>query len=664
MPGLQPPNRQPGQGMLLTTPNVDQAVARRQVEERTAINPADRDLSSAAMHLAQVEQTLGAGLDQMTVPAGLVNRLDTELEARRQRREPLEAEWIDAYRRYNNEYDPTTKSRFRPNKSKIWVGLTQAKVHAAHAAIMEMFSDSVWDLEPGRIPRRMTLNPELLAQGVTPEMIKEEIRRRVEELKSDMDEQLEDTDLEEHLDAATLECVITGSGCIKGPITSVDEEVEHQLAYDASGAMTMAAHQRSGFKPELCYVSIFNVYPDMEAAHSHKGNGIFEEMYMTRGELMRLAMHPGFDTIAILRILRDFPNGNLSLRPYQVTLRSLAGDADPQASKRYRVVEYVGPISGMELEQAGVRIPYELRSLEVFATVYYCGQYVLKARLHQGKLPYYIFPYARRTGLGPYGKGIPMLGKSSQDGVNAAARIAMDNAAIASGPLVEANTKLLAPDEDPSDIRGWKVFLSHHDGMHNKRAVSIYDIPAYTPYFMQIIDKFRELMDEEVFLPSVTQGQSSKHQTDTATGMSILNSNANRALKKVMKNIDGYCIEPLVEAWYLWNLRHNPDASILAPAKARASGYAGIVAREIRAQRLMQFTQVFGPHPDFKSTNAMRATARAMELPPDDLIATEEEKAGSVAQDVGGGAGPGGPGAPADQQQPAAPRQPAERQPR
>lgn len=605
-------------------------------ENMNAISNADLSLSNNALHLADVENTLGQSLEMMSRPSAMVNRLEMKLEERKRRREPIENEWLDAYRRYNSEYSPSVKARFKPGKCQIWVGLTHMKVHTAHAAIMDFLDRDSWDLEPQPIPDDATIHPQLQSMGVTLDDIREELRLRTENMKTEITNQLDDADFPENLDLAALECVITGTGALKGPFTVRESGSEWQVGFDANMEAVATEVQRSGFKPDSSYVSVFNVYPDMECQNVQKGDGIFEELYLTRAQMIDLAMQDGFDTISILRILRDYPKGNANIRPEQIELRRISGDADPSASNRYRVVLYHGSVTGDELSYSGVKIEQNMRSLQTIGCIWYCAQYVMKAKQHKGRIPYHIFQYVRRTGFGPYGKGVPILGRTSQDAVNAGARILIDNAGIASGPYVEANMELLAPGEDPTDLHGWKVFQSRHDGNQSKKAISIYNIPAYTDQFIKIIHLFRQLMDEETFQPSLSSGMEGVNTNDTATGMSIMNSNANRSTKKVMKNIDAGGIEPFIEAYYQWNMYYNPKRNILGNMKPVALGAAAAMAQEFQTQRLMQFGQLFQGHPDLKSTDLMRETAQSMDIKPDTVIVSDKEKMGQVAQDQGG----------------------------
>jgi hypothetical protein len=411
----------------------------------------------------------------------------------------------------------------------------------------------------------------------------------------------------------------------------------------------------------------------MECNDVQKGDGIFEEMLMTRGELIALMEQPDINGDAILATLQEKPYGNAVIDPIMSELRMLSGDPDPMATNRYSVVEYYGPIMGRELAQAGMSIPDKFMNMQVNANVLFTGRYILRAKVHKGIIPYHLMPYVQRPGKSPFGKGLPMLCKHSQDTINGSARMMLDNAAISSGPIIEANQILLAPGQDPRDIHGWKVFISKIDPIsgQNVRAIHVYDLPNYTPYFLKLIEMFRAYMDEESFIPSLTGGQQGSRTTKTALGMSILNANSNRTLKKIMRNVDNYGIKPLIRAYVEWNMRYTPDMSMLARVRVKAKGVASVMAAEMQVDRLMALTGAFGHLPFFKVVNAMRQIVDGMDLPVDDLVMNDQEMAGLIAMDTQGGAGetemaaatpqPGGPAQPPTQNPGKTPQQGAMR---
>ena len=601
--------------------------------------------------LMQRGQEVANGLAQLPNPSSLVAGLQGKLSERKVRRMLLEQEWLECYRRYDGQYDAATLAKIRATgRCAMWLGFTGMKVHTGHAAVMEFLvgtDDSPWDLEPEPVPRHLMLPPQYLQAGITREVIQEEIRVRTEDLKSEMEGQLEDSDFVTHLDSAVLEMCITGTGAMKGPITVRDHRDEWDMVLDAQSMKLYPKEAEvRGYKPKVRAISIFSCYPDMEAANVQDGDGFFEEELLSRGEMIELCTEPDVDPLAVLAILNEQPYGNAEMTPELVQLRLLSGDTDPAATNRYAVYHYYGPITGKQLALAGLNVPQEMHALQITAYVMFCQGRILRARLHKGPIPYHLIPYVRRPGNSPFGKGIPMLAKDTQDAVNAAARMMIDNAAISSGPLIEANTALLAPGEDPRDIHAWRVFLSKINpgtGTAETRAFRIHDLKPHTQLFIALINLFRQFMDEATFIPSVTEGLVGVKSPRTATGTSILNANSNRSMKTIMRHVDNYGIKPLIRGFYLWNMRYNPNLDILARVKIRTKGVAAVMARELQADRIMALTAAFGHQPWYKVVEGAREIARSMDIPEDKLVMTDEEMAGTVAPDIEGGAGPSEP---------------------
>ncbi|HOI08670.1 MAG TPA: hypothetical protein PK213_16225 [Deltaproteobacteria bacterium] len=638
------------------------------MQDLTRIAPPVSDHSPGGNNPLQGAQ-VNVPLGDMNIPMpyNLIATLHQKLEARRLRRRVLEVEWIDAYRRYDGQYDPTTLNKIQALKrSAVWLNFTSMKVHQAHAAIIDFLvgqDEAPWDIDPEPMPAGMIVPIEYVQQGITPEIINEELKHRCERLKQCMKDQLAEAGFVKHLDSSVLEMCIPGTGALKGPITIKRRERQdyNMVLNPATRQMYPQEVTVGGYMPELAAVSIFSLFPDMECPDVQKGDGIFEEQLVTRAELIDLLYQPDINKEAILATLTENPNGNAVVDPIMCELRMLSGDPDPMSTNRFSVVEYYGPVLGRELAATGMNIPQKYLDLQVNANVLFTGRYILRAKVHKGMIPYYLFPYVQRPGMSPFGKGIPMLCKHTQDTINGAARMMLDNAAISSGPIIEANSILLEPGQDPRDIHGWKVFVSKIDPVtgQNVRAIQVYDLPNYTHHFLRMIEMFRAYMDEESFIPSITGGQQGSRTTKTALGMSILNANSNRTLKKIMRNVDNYAIKPLIAAWVEWNLRYNPNISMLARVKVTAKGVLSIMAQEMQIDRLMALTGAFGHLPYFKVVNALRQIVEGMDMPVDDLVMSDQEMAGMVSPDIAGGAGatemaaatpqPGGPTQPPTQ---------------
>ncbi len=593
--------------------------------EQIAITPDDLRASPAAGRVLAAQQALGSLLTHLAQPSILAARLDSKFEDRVQRRRVFEQIWLEMYQRYNNQYPESIRARIHPRKSHLFVGMTALKVNSAHSAIMDFLRGSgedklPWDIQPAKIPENA-----ILPEGMDINALREVVQERADAMSIVIENQMDDTDFEEELDLAVLEMCITGTLAMRGPMT-VPETGKFWEMDTFNGNEMSEVDAELKYKPASKYVSIFNIYPDMEAPNVQAGDGIFEEMRLTRKQLLDLALRDNINMAAVLEVLKQTPNAEVT--SYQATLRHILGDTMPNVTSRYSVKIYFGEITGEELRGTGlVQIPDDAMNIPIMAEIWYCGNHIFRARVHKGPIPYYIVPYVRRGNI-PYGKGVAELGLSSQDAINGAARAIMDNAAIAVGPVVEKNLQLLEinPGKDINDIAAWEVILSSHDGQNGKKAVTFTDIPAYTQQFMLILDKFRALMDEETFLPSIGSGMQGVGTTKTFSGMSLLNSNANKTLKKVMRNIDDRLIEPHTEAMIDWNLRFNPKEEIRGPMKVVAKGSQSLMAQELRTQRLLTLLQIIQGNPNYKEDEVVRMLAVELGVPPSKVVLTKEEK--------------------------------------
>ena len=594
---------------------------------RPAIQAPDLLISPHAGKLREIERKLGAGLEKVSRPSIVASRINKLLEERRNRRMDIEEEWLDSYRRYNAEYSGAVRARLlaQPNRSKLFVDLTRMKTDAAHADIMSVLrppgGEAPWLLKPDEIPET-----DPMPDGVSAGEVKEDRKKRVRGMATEIKNQLSDSDFDEGLDMAVLEQCILGTGAMKGPFTMPDTKPRWDMFMDANQKAVVSYNRPTGYRPAVKYVSIVNCYPDMELMNVQDGDMI-EVMPMSRRQFMRLVDAPRINAGAVLRCLREFPEGNYTPLPHIQELRRISRDAWPSVSKMYEVICYYGEITGNELREAGVDVDDAHLHLSVTAEILISDPYILRIRKHDGPIPYYLFNYRRRATVSPYGKGVPQLVKNSQDAINGAARFIMDNAAIASGPMVELNMMLMRmqPGQDPTDIHGWKVYTSSHDGHSGKRAVHITDLPAYTEQFIRIIDLFRRFMDEESGQPSLSTGMTSQGTTKTATGMSILNTNSSKIRNHTVRYVDDQLIEPLIEGMYDWNMRYSVKEWLLVPARVQAIGAQSLMAREIESQRILSAFQMFMGHPAFKENQAMRSFFRAVGLPADEYALSDEE---------------------------------------
>lgn len=593
-------------------------------------------------------------------------RLRSMFDEFKEARRDTENEWIEDLRQFSGQYSPDILARLNGGagqRSKVFVGLTRTKVMAAYSRIVDLLfqtSDQFFSIKPTPRPtinprKRMQMQQNLvqnimaMAQGQPPEVIQQvfvENEERIEaglrqqeedwaalaakEMQTDITDQLLEQNADQKLKEAMLEACIYGSGALKSGTVKIETSQAYSLATDDLGNESYEMNLQEQVRPEIESVSIFDLYPDPYCTTLEDCDGLFRRHILTRRQLRDLADLPSFDTEMILSVLKDNRKGNHTEENHERTRRRIAGINENQNSHRYELLEYWGSIDGYDLVDAGVELPEGSDPSEEFdANIWLTGTKVIKASLNAVKgyrIPYQIFPY-ERTPHQFWGIGVPRMMRDSQQTMNAATRIWLDNMALSSGPMVEVNTDLLAAGEDPTDLHPWRVFLrSGGDG--SMPAVRYYQPTANANGLNQIIEIFRRFADETTSLPSYTHGEQSQGLNKTATGMSMLMGAANVALKSTIKNIDDFLIRPMIESLFHFNMEFGTNERAKGDLKIVARGSTALIQKEVQSQRLLQFLSLVSNPMDaglVDRAKLLRDIAASMEIDAEKVIKTEEQ---------------------------------------
>jgi hypothetical protein len=621
---------------------------------------------------------------------GLGPRLQSLFREYKDARKDNEDEWLSSFRQFLGQYDPDTLAKLTGSRSKIFVGLTRTKVMAAFSRMVDLLfqpGQNFFGIEPTPIPELDPLEMAEITKNATAEVmavsgavaptqvmdiinerkdeltdeVREEVKRRArlasEEMSLLIGDQLQEASAEQKIKEAIMESVIFGTGCIKGGTIRIDRQKRWKRSL-VNGVQTHALMVIERVKPDIESVSIFDIYPDPYATSNTDLHGLFRRHVLTRRQFRDLKDLDGFDGDAIIEILTDSPRGNYVEEDHERIRREAAHiRLQSGPNNRFEVLEYWGSINGTDLVDAGVELPKDSEEDDEYdANVWICSGRVVRATLNpipDGRIPYNCFPYERNPHQF-WGTGVPRMMRDSQQTMNAATRIFIDNAAIASGPLVEVNTDFLEAGEDPRDIHPWRVFL-RSGGDPTAPAVRFNQPIANTGGIINIIELFRKFADETTSLPSYTHGDQGQSMNKTATGMSILMGNANVSLKSTLKNVDDFLIIPLIQALYHWNMEWSDNEKAKGDLKIVARGSTSLIQREVRSQRLLQFLSLISNPMDVaivKRKELLTEIAKSMDINPDEVLKSDKEleiEAQAVQQQMlaAGGPGGGGPGGPA-----------------
>jgi hypothetical protein len=231
---------------------------------------------------------------------------------------------------------------------------------------------------------------------------------------------------------------------------------------------------------------------------------------------------------------------------------------------------------------------------EYCCEVWVIGSYVIKATLNYdplGRKPYYKASYEEIPGSF-WGNAPPDLIKDAQSVVNASMRALVNNVGIASGPQVMVNLDRLPAGEEITDLKPWKIWQVVSDPQGpggSQQPVEFYQPDSRAAELMGIIERFMNFADEWSGIPKYLTGDAPGGAGRTASGLSMLMSNAGKSLKQVVANIDNNVLRPLLERLHYWNMLYSQDPELKGDVQVVARGANALIAKEAAQVRRTEF---------------------------------------------------------------------------
>jgi hypothetical protein len=591
-------------------------------------------------------------------------------------REQDEQRWLRAYRNYRGLYGSDVQFT-EAEKSRVFIKVTKTKTLAAYGQIVDvLFANNRFPLsvDPTELPegvvKDVSFDPkepkELrgstslstspygykgdgkdLPKGATAKTLEgmlgplEDKLKDVENLKAEVGktptaitfspalvaaknmekkihDQLEESGASKHLRSTAFEMALFGTGVMKGPF-AVDKEYPN---WDEEGEYDPTIKT----VPQVSHVSVWNFYPDPDAANMDEAQYVIERHKMSRSQLRALKKRPHFRSEVIEAAIAE--GENYTKESWEDDLSDYAPE---HGIDRFEVLEYWGMCDTEMLLDQNIEIPKDLQNLdELQVNVWICNGKLLRMVLNPFKpstIPYMAAPYE----LNPYsffGVGIAENMDDTQTLMNGFMRMSVDNAVLSGNLLIEVDETNLVPGQDLSVYPG-KVF--RRQGGAPGQAIFGTKFPNVSQENLQLFDKARQLADESTGLPSFAHGQTGVSGVGrTASGISMLMNAASGSVKTVIKNVDDYLLKPLGEGLFRFNMQFNYDKNIKGDLEVKARGTESLMANEVRSQRLMQFLQVASNPalaPFAKFQYVIREIAKAMDLDPDKVTNNMDEAA-------------------------------------
>lgn len=590
-----------------------------------------------------------------------------------------ESRWLQSYRNYRGLYGPDVQFT-ESEKSRVFIKVTKTKVLAAYGQLCDvLFSQNKFPIgiEPTILPEGVVETAHVdpkepeeatsvqdpygyagdskdIGPGATTDSLinmlgpLEEELKGIEKLKEGpgltqtaitfhpamvaakkmekkIRDQLEESAATKHLRFSAFECVLLGTGIMKGPFA-----VDKEYARWAKGGKYDPIVKTT---PKVEHVSVWNYYPDPDANSMDDATYIVERHRMSRPQLRELKKRPFFLEDSIESAIeygesynREWWEDDLDDDIYAAGDGSSTSGTDVE---RFEVLEFWGTIDRETAEEANMDIPKSLKNTdELQINCWVCNEHVLRLVINPftpKRIPYFSCPYE----INPYsffGVGLAENMDDTQTLMNGFMRMAVDNAVLSGNLLIEVDESNLVPGQDLTVYPG-KIF--RRQGGAPGQAIFGTKFPNVSNENMQLFDKARQLSDESTGLPSFSYGQTGVSGTGrTASGISMLMGAAAGSIRTVVKNFDDYLLRPLGESLYAFNMQFDYDEETDGDLEVKARGTESFMKSEVRSQRLLTFLQVASNPvlaPFAKFPYIMREIATTMDLDVDKITNNPEE---------------------------------------
>jgi hypothetical protein len=590
--------------------------------------------------------------------------------AKRAKEQEVETRMHQSLRQRRGEYDPEILVKIRATQgSEIYMMLTAVKCRAAGAWLRDTLlgqrNEKAWTLRPTPVP---TLSPDKVAElreaaisqlaslfmqtGMMPPptqirslleemrdefMVKqqEEATKRVERMEMKMEDQLVEGSFLYAMSQFIDDLTTFPSAVMKGPIVRRKPKMQW-----IAGAGGFTLDYKEDIVLEWERISPFDIYPSPDAAGVNDGF-LIERHKLRRADLEALKGVEGYDDASIDLVLDEYGKGGLQNWTANDSQRALAEGKDTSAvmsnpEGMIEALQYWGQVQGKLLQEWGVEGATEPLK-EYNCEVWLIGQYVIKADINYhpaGLKPYFKSSYEEIPGSF-WGNSVCDLARDTQSMCNAAARAISNNMGIASGPQVGVNVDRLPPGEDLTQMYPWKIwqFTDDISGANTKDPVIFFQPESNVQQLMAVYEKFSVMADEHTGIPRYMTGDAPAQGAGrTASGMSMLQSNASKTIKQVVGLIDVNVITPLIERLYFWNMKYNPDPELKGDVNIVARGAMSIVAKESAQVRRNEWLVATANPFDMQivgmegRAEVLRETAKTLDMPNPDRIVPSPEK--------------------------------------
>lgn len=596
--------------------------------------------------------------------------VDTLWEAAKYAKNLVEQEMLMDYRQRQGIYEIEKLAEINEQGgSEIYIMLTSIKCAALEAWIKDVMmpaDDRNWSAKPTPISdlpqdkmqevmqEVMGLAQQALMAGVPGEDIKarvadvkklitERVKSEVEEAAKEAADKMEDViedDLveggfEDALSGVISDLVTTKAGIMMGPVHRRRKTFKWEQ--DQQGMFSPV--ESVEIKKEYLRCSPFDIYPGPDNTSCQDGY-LFHLQRLSPSDLLAMKGQDGFNDQKIDQVLKEYQTGGLREWTGIDQQRFVLEQKDNlQAAGQSRLIDTLSlwaEIPGRLLMRWGtpdIQDPFEEYSVNIWKV----GRTVIGVTMNNtplGKRPYGMSSFRKMPGAF-WGEGLPHEIRDCQDMCNATGRAISNNTGMSSGPMIVYNDTGRIPQNEPvTTPYPWKIyqFLADKAVGTNRPPMEFVTIPNVTQQLMAVYEMFSKIADEVSNVPAYTYGNANvSGAAKTASGLSMLISQASKGIKHVIQGIDRGIIEPTVWLTFAYEMLYNPDPSIKGDIKIQARGSISLIAKEQQQIRRNEFLTSTANPMDMQimglpgRATVLREVAKSLEMPVDEIVPDPEQ---------------------------------------
>ena len=557
--------------------------------------------------------------------AGVVQE---KFEEAKDYRRDHEQHWLEAYDAYRGKYpSKISKAHELASERGIFVNQTRRKINSAKIKVNTLlFEDGKvpFSITPSRKPRFYP--PDIQAPPDRPDLLEDAILERSKQMEFRIRDILERTNYNEEVQNAVHEMCLYGTGCTKGVTLEYKNFPVYTTVTTPDNMVAIESFLEQELMPTCKFVSIWNVFPSPEAINADDADYVIQRSFLSKIQLKKLAKTAeGFIPGALEAVIEEeiglSHTGDDSEHPKKYS------ETSASRLKKFEVLEFWGRLDGEDLEPH-LSIDSEDVPDVIPVVITVIGDKVVKIAENpfDDTLPFHFCNWQKNP-ESIWGDGIYYAIRDAQAILNFSYAMMVEGKSLSAAPLTVIDPNAFEPGTDTEQIYPGKQFRVK-PGASVRDSFTSVQIPDVTNGLLSVIQQMEREADLDSGQTSIGYGDQSPSQTKTATGMSILNSNANRQTADVVRSVSSM-ITKNISAVYRWLMVDSTDMSIKGDYEAISTGYEQYVAKEVHNTQLINFLQVIGQFPEIKTYLKQEAFTRpllrAFNMEPDKVVKTEEE---------------------------------------